>query len=148
MTYRPPAESRLVVAVSVRTAWILQALLPPQEKVWERTKHLTTEARRELLATIDTMRAAANVYLAMQRRDADYGTPAAEDSPEPAECGVGDERLADRLTTGDVAGLLGISPRRVRQLAGAGRIEGHRAGPHWQFTPEAVHRYRELRRAA
>jgi excisionase family DNA binding protein len=46
------------------------------------------------------------------------------------------------LDAAAAAGLLGVSERRVRQLAGSGALEGTKTGGVWVFDRLAVEDYR------
>lgn len=55
--------------------------------------------------------------------------------------------LAEVVGTAEAAEILGLSPRRVRAMAGAGELEAARAGRGWVFAAghlEEVRRAREL----
>lgn len=54
--------------------------------------------------------------------------------------------LGHEITTGEAATLLGLSPRRVRQLAGGGM--GRLRGGRWVLDRSAVLAYAERRRSA
>lgn len=41
----------------------------------------------------------------------------------------------ERLTTKQVAEILGVNTSRVRQLIGAGRLRGEKFGNIWMFKP-------------
>ncbi len=54
-----------------------------------------------------------------------------------------EETGSDFYSTEEVAKVLGVSPRRVQQLAGEGLIEGERHGRVWRLAKWSVHRYLE-----
>lgn len=79
--------------------------------------------------------------------------PQPEAGPVAGGLGVsadGGGRLAAPFTmsTTKVASILGVTPRRVRQLAAAGVLGGRLAGGRWQFDHEEIARWAEERRGA
>lgn len=52
----------------------------------------------------------------------------------------------DVMTVNDVSRELGISVRRVRQLAEAGTLPGDKVGRDWLFRPEDVKAFKALDR--
>lgn len=60
----------------------------------------------------------------------------------PAEAAI-TSKCREELTTAEVASDLQVSERRVRQLAGLGRLPGRLVAGRWTFDPGAVAAYRE-----
>lgn len=50
------------------------------------------------------------------------------------------------LNTAAVAERLGLSPKRVRELAAAGRLKGQRVGRDWVFDPRTVEAFAKVER--
>jgi excisionase family DNA binding protein len=55
------------------------------------------------------------------------------------EAGV-QSNYEDELTTTRAADMLGVTPRRVRQLAASGELPAHRVGARWRFNPSDIQR--------
>ena len=146
MTYRRRTDDALTIHVEPRAAFVITQMLPTSSEVWARTLSLPVEARREALAAIDRLHAGARFYQA--RRDSAGGSSTTETTGNQESCAVGDRLGSGPLSTGDAAELLGITPRRVRQLAAANRIAGTLVGQHWSFTREAIDKYKQMKDAA
>lgn len=56
---------------------------------------------------------------------------------------MADSDSTDFYSTEETAKVLGVSPRRVQQLAGEGAIEGERHGRSWRLAKWSVHRHLE-----
>jgi excisionase family DNA binding protein len=54
-------------------------------------------------------------------------------------------RCCGTLTVEQSAEELGLSPRRVQELARAGRITGRRVGRRWEISPASVRAYQQQR---
>lgn len=93
--------------------------------------------RPELEATRRAIRRAARAYEAQP--------VAAVGSAEVACVEVG-PALPHEITTHEASGLLGLTERRVRQLAAGGM--GHRRGSRWLLDRSAVLAYAKRRRSA
>lgn len=145
-SYRPPRKSGLVAPVSPRVAKVMLVLLP-ERVVWSRTRNLPADVRAEVLATWDTLRAAA---LTFDTITSDTGIEQDDGNECDAESVVGNRPAGvthegERpLTTGDAAGLLRVTPRRVRQLLVSGRLTGTRHGRSWTITEQAVNDYQQM----
>ena len=46
--------------------------------------------------------------------------------------------MSDVITADEVAELLGIGVRKVRELASTGDIPGHQFGRQWRFSRQAI----------
>jgi len=63
-----------------------------------------------------------------------------------AEVSSGNAGNADIMSSDEAAYRLGITSRRVRQLAEAGQLPGRRVGRRWTFTREEIDECRSSRR--
>jgi hypothetical protein len=54
----------------------------------------------------------------------------------------------DDISTGEAAAMLGVKPRRVRQLIDAAQLEGRLLGGRWLVSRQSVDMLREARRAS
>ena len=86
--------------------------------------------RVEVTATVQAIRTAASRYEAQPKRSDE--TPIGE----TVACSG---RVDGWLNVGQAASLLGVTPRRVQQLAVGGM--GHKVGHTWRLDPTAVHAY-------
>lgn len=130
MSYRPARVSGLGAHVAGRPAFVLLALLG-DVSTSGRLGSLPPEVRAETLEVLDNIRGAAAMWTQSRKedRDADNFPGAGEDPAHPLE---------SFLTTGQAADALGVSERRVRQLADAGTLAGRKLGRQWQLDPESV----------
>lgn len=92
---------------------------------------LPPELRAETLRTLDDIRGAASVWDQGRREGQapEVDTHNDESPSHPPE---------SFLTTAQAADVLGVSERRVRQLADAGTLAGRKLGRQWQLDPESV----------
>ncbi|WAL39575.1 hypothetical protein BRM1_09890 [Brevibacterium sp. BRM-1] len=142
MIYRRTSNADLSAAVTPAGAVILLTLLGPEEEARKRlARSLPPVMLREFEDTMRRLRAARANF----EPDSVPGNIRAEIGTEAAES-IPSGLVGGRLNSREAAGLLGVSTRRVRQLAAAGHIDAQRVGS--QFTREAVHTYTNLRRAA
>lgn len=151
MSYRPERRTGLVVPVSQQTAIVMLALLPDEAMIWRRTTQLPEPVREELLRTLDTMRAAARMHREARAED---GTAETSPSPGPALSEVGSSPAGsfrageDSVSAGEAAEMLGVSPRRIRQLLKLGLLTGHKLGHVWSVQRASVEQHLAMRRAA
>ncbi|WP_157884030.1 helix-turn-helix domain-containing protein [Arthrobacter alpinus] len=101
-------------------------------KVDDRLRGLPPELRAATLETLDDIRGAAAVWDRSRK-----GNQA------PEVVGIQDvavtvDALESFLTTAQAADVLGVSERRVRQLADVGTLAGRKLGRQWQLDPESV----------
>lgn len=145
MIYRRTSNADLSAAVTPAGAVILLGLLGPEEEARRRLQRssLPPSMLREFDATMRRLRAARANF----EPDSASGSTSAEIGTEEAES-VPSGFVGGRLNSREAAGLLGVSSRRVRQLAAAGHIDALRVGSQWTFTREAVFTYTKLRSAA
>lgn len=144
MIYRRTSNADLSAAVTPAGAVILLGLLGPEEEARRRLQRsLPPTMLREFDDTMRRLRAARANF----EPDSASGSTSAEVGTEEAES-VPSGLVGGRLNSREAAGLLGVSSRRVRQLAAAGHIDALRVGSQWTFTREAVFTYTKLRSAA
>lgn len=147
MNYRPPRKSSLVAPVSQRVAVVLAAWLP-DDLVFRRTATMPEDLRLEVLTAVDTIKAAA---LAHKQAFAEVGNRATAITPMPEESDVKgtphdpDPAGAVLLRSDQAGALIGITPRRVRQLCNSGELAGEKVGSEWIITRGAVDQYISLR---
>ncbi len=55
-------------------------------------------------------------------------------------------RVGKLLTTAQVATILGVEPRRVRQLIERGQLHAERTGRDWLIDPQDLKRYKPQKR--
>jgi hypothetical protein len=108
---------------------------------WDRGDFDHLDSRDELYAHLKAMEYAA--YAHEQRRVS--AAPSAVGSPDPNEPEIGAQSSHD-MSIDEAAGVLGVTPRRVRQLAPLGL--GHKVGATWVCDRAAVMAEAERRRAA
>ncbi|NSX37818.1 helix-turn-helix domain-containing protein [Pseudarthrobacter oxydans] len=139
--YRPPRYEGLGAHVSGVSARVLTSILE-RAKALDSIQRIPAEARAEVLATYDSLRAAAiywNEQQAEQRGQAPAPQEPAEEAPAPA---------ADDLSAAEAAEVLGCTERRVRQLLAAERLQGRRVAGRWLVDAGSVGDYLLAREAA
>ncbi|MBT2538685.1 helix-turn-helix domain-containing protein [Arthrobacter sp. ISL-69] len=133
--YRPPRFSGLGAHVSGVSAWVLMAVLERGRAV-DSIQSLPAEPRAEVLATLDTLKAAAIHWSDQTKAE---GFPA---RAKPQKDAQATETATDgRKTPAQAAQLLGCSERRVRQLLAAGRLNGQMVAGRWLVDPASVEDY-------
>lgn len=94
---------------------------------------LPVPVRRDVDQAYDALQRAAAAHRAARGNTATPSTPVDEDSDQQ-----------QGLTTEQAAPLLGVKPRRARQLAAAGL--GRKVGPVWLLDPDQVAAHAAARR--
>ncbi|MET3949697.1 hypothetical protein [Arthrobacter sp. UYEF36] len=142
MSYHPPRYALLAAPVSGLSAKAFIAFLP-RSVVESRTAALPPADRAEILATYDTMSAAAMLWDKGRGEAAGNTAPIREapPAPEPA-AGKG-------LSVAEAADVIGCTTGRVRQLLRAGTVQGSKAFRDcWIVDADSVEAFRFARRAA
>jgi excisionase family DNA binding protein len=108
---------------------------------------LPSERHGDVLRAVHALRYAGTAWQLEQTEEAsasasDSGSPIQEN----ASAAVRSKSHDGLLSTSAAANILGVCDRRVRMLAAAGELPGHRDGGRWLFEPEAVAAARERRR--
>lgn len=132
--YRPARMSGLGAHVAGGPAFVIASLLEIAN-VEDRLSNLPPPLRASTLETMDDIRGAARVWSESRKA----GRPAMEPTGPSAT-----EPLGAFLTTSQAAQALGVSERRVRQLADAATLVGRKLGRRWQLDAVSV----EARRVA
>lgn len=150
----PRPEDRFVVAVSKRVAEVLVPFLPSDSRIFEATRqmeYVNPELRTALFNTVSELRAAARQSRTARRELTVVGNPAAAMTDGSEESEVKGtppdlDPVGNALLRSDQAGaLIGISPRRVRQLCISKDLVGEKPGTEWIITRESVDRYITLK---
>lgn len=154
MNYRPPRKSLLGAQVSQRVAVVLAAWLPDSQ-VFQRTASMPEDLRAEVLDTMDAIKAAATMHKQAFAEASVVGNRTVEVSTVQADSMVKEVPpynsagfRGDFLRSSEVAGLLGISSRRVLQLLDSGDLTGERPGAEWLITRTSVDNLLAIRKAA
>lgn len=134
---------RPAAAVSGFAAWYLANVLTGQlaQALERHTGQIDPGRLAEVRETWALIKRMGDDYAAEQQRITADGS-AAMRSVEAAP------RSAHEITTDQAAGMLGLTPRRVRQLLAAGLLDGRLAGRTWLVRRQSVLLYRDLRSAA
>lgn len=129
--YRPARTSGLGAHVTGAPAYGLATVLQ-QAKAEAQLSGLTPDVRAATMATLDDIRCAAKIW-DLERRGgeavASTVVPVSGDTHTPA---------VPVLTVSQAALALGVTGRRVRQLADAGVLLGQKVGRQWQLEAGSV----------
>lgn len=133
--YRPPRYEGLGAHVSGVSAWVLTSILE-RAKALDSIQRMPAEARAEVLATYDSLRAAAIYWNEQQAEQRGQATTPAQEPRENAPASPSDD-----MSAAEAATALGCTERRVRQLLAAERIQGRRVAGRWLVDAGSVGDY-------
>lgn len=152
MTWPPPGPPPSPRAAVLRghSAWAVNELLRlllSRPGAWRRlVDPLSPRQRSGLVRALREIDAAAAAWLAAE----EAATAGVGNTPTPVgEVGAGWPRgwVEDEIDVREAAQLLGLQPRRVRDLAGAGGIAARRVGGAWRLSRASVLEVAAQRRA-
>lgn len=114
---------------------LIEHALATRRSLW--TARNPDQARRVARLRALTQAAYADVSATATAQPANGHDPA-QSSPRS---------MTAMMTVQEAAGMLNVSPQRVRQLLGSGRLAGRQTAPGspWHVDPDSVHAYRQER---
>ncbi len=121
--------------VSGFAAWRLGRSIPRYLR--DALDDLPPHLRTEVEDAVEAMRYSGQRWAATARGSA---------AEPPAEAPVCSKQEADELSSVEVADVLKVTERRVRQLAAAGVLPGRQKAGRWSFDRGAVTAYHEERK--
>lgn len=120
--------SRYVESAVILSGWPAYAINNMLRRHWRDVEDLPPHLRAPLEDTREAIEHAAQRYARECRRGNAEAARAETEAPSDK----------DTLTSEEVADALGVSDRRVRQLAGTGELPGRQVAGKWTFDPGAV----------
>ena len=134
--FRPRDYIESAAIITGAAALLLDGFLEKHRREWrEYAAPLAGQVGLEVSNAVEAIALAAEAYReSVGKRASATGTPEQKSAEDPPDSAPMDEQIS----TSDASQLLGVTPRRTRQLLVSGELAGRRLNGRWQVERSSV----------
>ena len=133
---RPRNYVEAAAIISGASALLIAGFLERYRREWrEYAAPLSKDMGLQVADTVESIKLAADTY---RSEVADRASERGNAERKSVEVVSDSSGMDEWISTSEAAVVLGVTDRRVRQLARGGELAGHRSGGRWQVSRESV----------